>query len=68
MSSFSSYSSDINNSVTTDSSMSLNFSSNSHDKKGFLTKKVLPTIKKIGNVSGKVTTITGKVATIAAIL
>lgn len=39
----------------------LSFSSNSPEAKSWLSKKLLPAIKKIGNVAGKV-------ATIAAIL
>lgn len=54
--------------VNTENTSSLDFGSESADEKSFLTKKVLPAVKKIGNVAGKVATITGKVATIAAIL
>ena len=54
--------------VNAENTSSLDFGSESADEKSFLTKKVLPAVKKIGNVAGKVATITGKVATIAAIL
>jgi hypothetical protein len=47
---------------------SLDFGSDSPHSKSFLSKKVLPTIKKIGDVAGKVATVTGKVATIAALI
>lgn len=49
-------------------SSSLDFGSDSPHSKSFLSKKVLPTIRKIGNVAGKVATVTGKVATIAALI
>jgi hypothetical protein len=47
---------------------SLDFGSESADSKGFLSKKVLPVVKKIGNAAGKVANVSGKVATIAALL
>jgi hypothetical protein len=49
-------------------SSSLDFGSDSPHSKSFLSKKVLPTIRKIGNVAGKVATVSGKVATIAALI
>ena len=54
--------------VNTENTSSLNFGSESADEKSFLTKKVLPAVKKIGNVAGNVANISGKIATIAAIL
>lgn len=49
-------------------SSSLDFGSDSPHSKSFLSKKVLPAVKKIGNVAGKVATVSGKVATIAALI
>ena len=47
---------------------SFDFASESADSKGFLSKKVLPVVRKIGNAAGKVANVSGKVATIAALL
>jgi hypothetical protein len=65
MSSITSCSPNMHDSVNTSS---LDFASDSAHSKSFLSKKVLPTIRKIGNVAGKVATVTGKVATIAALI
>ena len=46
----------------------LSFSSESPEAKSWLSKKLIPAIKKVGNVATKVATIAGKVATIAAVL
>jgi hypothetical protein len=46
----------------------MSFSSESPEAKGWITKKLVPAIKKVGNTAGKVSNIAGKVATIAAIL
>jgi hypothetical protein len=46
----------------------LSFSSESPEAKSWLSKKIIPTIQKIGNTAGKIATVAGKVATIAAIL
>jgi hypothetical protein len=54
--------------VNTDNTSSLDFGSESADEKSFLSKKVLPVVKKIGNVAGNVATISGKIATIASVL
>lgn len=43
-------------------------SEESPEAKGWITKKFVPAIKKVGNTAGKVATVAGKVATIAAIL
>lgn len=40
----------------------------SPEAKGWLTKKLVPAIQKVGNTAGKVATVAGKVATIAALL
>ncbi len=40
----------------------------SPEAKGWLSKKIIPAIKKVGNTAGKISSITGKVATIAALL
>ena len=46
----------------------LSFSSESPEVKSWLSKKIIPAIKKVGNTAGKVATVAGKVATIAALL
>ena len=43
-------------------------SSNQPEQKGFLQKKVLPVIRRVGAVAGKVSDIAGKVAVVASIL
>ena len=46
----------------------LSFSSESPETKSWLSNKIIPAIKKIGNTAGKVATVAGKVATVAALL
>jgi len=46
----------------------LSFSSESPEAKSWLSKKIMPVIKKVGNTAGKIATIAGKVATVAALL
>jgi hypothetical protein len=46
----------------------LDFSDQTPSSKGWITKKALPAIRKIGNTAGKIATISGKVATIASVL
>ena len=46
----------------------LSFSSESPEAKSWLSKKIIPAIKKAGNTAGKVATVAGKVATVAALL
>jgi len=42
--------------------------SNQPEQKGFLQKKVIPVIRRIGSVAGKVSDVAGKVAIIASII
>ena len=52
-----------------ESSDNFSFSSEeSPETKSWLSKKIIPAIKKVGNTAGKVATVAGKVATIAALL
>ncbi len=46
----------------------LSFSSESPEAKGWLSKKLVPAIKKVGNTAGKIATVAGKVATVASLL
>ncbi len=46
----------------------LSFSSDFIEAKSWFSKKIMPSIKKVGNTAGKVATVAGKVATIAALL
>jgi len=46
----------------------LSFSDSTPQQKGFLQKKVLPVIRRVGSVAGKVSDIAGKVAVVASIL
>jgi len=46
----------------------LSFSSESPESKGWFSKKLVPAIKKVGNIAIKVSTIAGKVATVASVL
>ena len=41
---------------------------NQPQQKGFLQKKVLPVIRRVGSVAGKVSDVAGKVAVVASIL
>jgi hypothetical protein len=43
-------------------------SSNQPEPKGFLQNKVLPVIRRVGAVAGKVSDVAGKVAIVASIL
>ena len=45
----------------------LSFSSSSAESKSWLSKKVIYTIRRIGNVAGNVASISGKVATVASV-
>jgi len=52
-----------------ESSDNFSFSSEeSPETKSWLSKKIIPTIQKIGNTTGKIATVAGKVATVAALL
>ena len=52
-----------------DSSENLSFSSNeSPEAKGWISKKVIPAIQKVGNTAGKISTVAGKIATVASVL
>ena len=42
--------------------------SNQPQQKGFLQKKVLPIIRRVGSVAGKISDVAGKVAVVASIL
>jgi hypothetical protein len=46
----------------------LSFSSKSPEAKSWLSKKIIPAIKKVGNTAGKIATVAGKVATVASLL
>ena len=47
----------------------LNFSSQKQpEQKGFFQKKVIPVVRRIGAVAGKVSDVAGKVAVVASIL
>ena len=46
----------------------MSFSSESPESKGWISKKLVPAIQKVGNTAGKVATVAGKVATVAALL
>jgi hypothetical protein len=41
---------------------------NQPQQKGFLQKKVLPVIRRVGSVAGKISDVAGKVAVVASIL
>jgi len=43
-------------------------SEESPEAKGWISKKLVPAIKKVGNTAGKVANVAGKVATIASVL
>ena len=52
-----------------ESSDNFSFSSEeSHESKGWISKKLIPAVQKIGATAGKIATVAGKVATVAAIL
>lgn len=52
-----------------ESSDNFSFSSEeSHESKGWISKKLVPVIQKIGVTAGKISTVAGKIATVAAIL
>jgi hypothetical protein len=46
----------------------LSFSSSSPETKSWLSKKVVPAIRRVGSVAGKVAGVAGKVATVASLL
>jgi hypothetical protein len=46
----------------------LSFAASNPEQKGFLQKKVLPVIRRVGAVAGKVSDVAGKVAVVASIL
>ena len=46
----------------------LSFSSDFIKAKSYLSKKIMPSIKKIGATASKISTVAGKVATVASIL
>ncbi len=46
----------------------LSFSSDFIEAKSWLSKKLVPAIKKVGNTAGKIATVAGKVATVASLL
>jgi hypothetical protein len=49
--------------------LGLSFSaSNAPEQKGFLKRKVVPVIKRVGTIAGKVSDVAGKVAVVASIL
>ena len=45
----------------------LSFSSSSPETKSWLSKKIIPSIKKIGATASKISTVAGKVATVASV-
>jgi len=49
-------------------SKTISFSSSSPKTKNWFSKKVVPAIRRVGNVAGNVASIAGKVATVASIL
>ena len=49
-------------------SKAISFSSSSPESKNWFSKKVVPAIRRVGNVAGNVASIAGKVATVASIL
>jgi len=56
------------NATTLDFSNYHGFNNNNPQAKGWFSKKVLPVIRKVGNIAGKISDISGKVATVASIL
>lgn len=51
-----------------DSSENLSFSSEeSHESKGWISKKIIPAVQKVGNTAGKIANVAGKVATVASV-
>jgi hypothetical protein len=55
------------NSVSTDNG-NLDFGSSAPCQKGWISKKLVPAVQKVGVAAGKVGVVAGKVATIAALL
>jgi hypothetical protein len=49
-------------------SFSASHQPNQPQQKGFLQKKVLPVIRRVGSVAGKISEVAGKVAVVASIL
>lgn len=49
-------------------SKTISFSSSSPESKNWLSKKIIPTIRRVGSVAGKVAGVAGKVATVASLL
>jgi hypothetical protein len=49
-------------------SKTISFSSSSPKSKSWFSKKVVPAIRRVGNVAGNVASVAGKVATVASIL
>ena len=52
------------NATTLDFSNYHGFNNNNPQAKGWFSKKVLPVIRKVGNIAGKISDISGKVATV----
>ena len=48
--------------------LNISFSSSSPQPKSWFSKKVVPVIRRVGNVAGNVASISGKVATVASLL
>ena len=46
----------------------LSFSASKPEQKGFLQKKVIPVIRRVGAAAGKISDVAGKVAVVASIL
>jgi hypothetical protein len=49
-------------------SKTISFSSSSPESKNWLSKKIIPAIRQVGSVAGKVAGVAGKVATVASLL
>lgn len=49
-------------------SKTISFSSSSLESKSWFSKKIVPSIRRIGNVAGNVASVAGKVATVASLL
>lgn len=48
-------------------SKTISFSSSSPESKTWFSKKIVPVIRRVGNVAGNVASISGKIATVASV-
>ena len=58
----------INPSSSKNVQLNISFSSSSPQPKSWFSKKVVPVIRRVGNVAGNIASISGKVATVASLL